>query len=181
MKEAGSGLLRQLLKGGKQFQQLVPIGFTRNKDMRRGRNWRVTVETARREHQQCAVHLNIRQGRAAFDTKTLYMTCIVEVKGFHQVLARDPAKGCRGRKQIGRVGRPGILAAPFAMAQIETLEFAFDLESDLAAQTRSHIIHAYTSTSRFVLKETTLQLHSPAFNPEKHDTRHPWALRPIST
>jgi hypothetical protein len=43
------------------------------------------------------------------------------------------------------VGRTGILAASLAMAQIETLEFALDLEGNLAAQTGSHILHADTS------------------------------------
>jgi len=56
--------------------------------MRRGRNWRVAVEAARWEHQQRAVHLDVRQGRAAFGAETFYVTRVVEVKGFYQVLAR---------------------------------------------------------------------------------------------
>jgi endonuclease III len=43
------------------------------------------------------------------------------------------------------------------MAQIEALEFALDLEGDLAAQTRSRINHAYTSMLRTVCQAAALK------------------------
>ena len=94
-----------------------------------------TVETARRDLQQLAVHLHIRQRRPAGGAETVPVSGRRQIEHPDLVRSAEPLQPGGRREQIRGMSRPGVLAAVLAVAEIELLEVAFDFEADRLTQT----------------------------------------------
>ena len=88
--------------------------------------------------------LHRRQGRAAGPAKALFMPRARQTEAPDVVRPREPVEPRRGREQVGRMGRAGVLAAAAAMAQEKPLERPRDPKCHRPAQaaSRRRIVHA---------------------------------------
>lgn len=97
-------------------------------------NFDGTIEAAGRNLEQCAIHLDIRERRPAFNAETALVPSARQPKNFDFSLSGYPMERCVSREEIGAMGRAASLSAPRTMAEEEAAEGAIDVEANDSAK-----------------------------------------------
>ena len=119
------------------FQRFIPACFTGDEYVSIRPEGNFAVQTARRNHQQLAVHLHVRKCRPTDRAEAFSMSRRWQIEYGDLALSRDPFQLSRRREQICGVSRTGIFAAILTVAEIKLLKVSFDFEADCSTQART--------------------------------------------
>lgn len=115
---------------------MIPVGPAGDKNVGVWPDADFAVQAAGRNHQQFAVD-RVGQRRSANRAKAAAVPGLRQVEQGDFFFSGGPGQPGPRREQIGGVGRSGILAAIFAVAEIKAVEIALYRKGHFAAQTGS--------------------------------------------
>ena len=122
---------------GNPVEPVIPARAAGQADMRIRTLIERAVQTARRNQQHRAVHVQAGKRRPAPAAELLRVAGAGKPIPCHAILTGQPAQPGGCREQVGGMRRSGVLAATAAMAQEKMLERARNLKPDGPTQAAS--------------------------------------------
>jgi len=101
------------------------------------------IKAARGRYKPAAVSFLVWQGRPTGGTKAFDMALCVMIVSGDIALPGQPFDARLAGKQVSRMGRAGIFAAPLAVAEEKLLKIPLNFKCHFAAKARPFVNHKY--------------------------------------